>query len=147
MNIRGQSGLQIEKQVQIEVFIKQNKCDILHLQEVNIDGESFTSCDFISSNFNILTNNSINNYGTASIVKSDLLVENIRCDTEGRVLVFDIGNVTFANVYLHSGTDGRARAGREKICCDVFPNLLINSKQHGCVGGGLELHYRKNRCH
>ena len=62
MNIRGQTGLKIEKQVQIEAFIKQYKVDILHLQEVNIDRDSFSSCDFITSNFNILQNNSINKY-------------------------------------------------------------------------------------
>jgi hypothetical protein len=55
-------------------------------------------------------------YGTASLVKSEFFVENIRCDTEGRILVFDIGNFTFANIYLISGTDGQSRSGREKLC-------------------------------
>ena len=110
MNIRGQSGLKVDKQVQIEAFMKRNKCDILHLQEVNIDSESFSTCDFISSNFNIYQNNSINKYGTASLVKSKFLVENFRCDTEGRVLIFNIGQFTFANIYLYSGTDALSRA-------------------------------------
>ena len=85
MNIRGQSGLKVDKQ--IEAFMKRNKCDILHLQEVNIDSDSFSTCDFISDNFNIFTNNSSNKYGTASLVRSEFLVENICCDTEGRVLI------------------------------------------------------------
>jgi exonuclease III len=45
MNIRGQSGLKIDKQLQIESFLKQNHCDILHLQEINIDSDSFSNCD------------------------------------------------------------------------------------------------------
>ena len=41
INIRGQSGLTIRKQLQIESFIRYNKCDIINLQEINIDDESF----------------------------------------------------------------------------------------------------------
>ena len=61
----------------------------------------------------------------------------MRCDTEGRVLIFDIGQLTFGNLYFNSGTDSNSRAGREKICSEVLPNLLINSKENGCVGGDL----------
>ena len=100
LNIRGQSKLYIEKQLQIEEFLKQYKCDILHLQEINIEDETFSNCHIISSNYNILQNNSINKYGTASLVKNDLEVENIRCDTEGRALVFDVNDMTFANMYF-----------------------------------------------
>ena len=135
MNIRGQSGLQIRKQVQIEAFVRRHDCDILHLQEANIESETFSSCDFISSNYNIFSNNSVSKYGTASLVKSGLMVENVRCDTEGRVIIFNIGQLTFTNIYLHSGTDGQSRAGRERICSEVLPNLLINSKLTGCAGG------------
>ena len=67
------------------------------------------------------------------MVKSDFLVENIRCDSQGRVLIFDVGQMTFANLYLNSGTDSIARAGREKVCSEVLPNLLINSKEYGCA--------------
>ena len=108
MNIRGQSKLNIEKQLQIE------KCDILHLQETNIEHETFSTCSYISNNYNILQNNSLSQYGTFSIVKTEFLVENIRCDSEGRVLIFDVSQMTFANLYLNSGTDATARAGREK---------------------------------
>ena len=88
INIRGQSGLTIQKQLQIESFIRYNKCDIINLQEINIDDESFSSCDFINSSYNIISNNSVNKYGTASLVKAELSVENIRNDSEGRVLVY-----------------------------------------------------------
>ena len=137
LNIRGQSKLYIEKQLQIEEFLKRYKCDILNLQEVNIDHETFSNCHSISSNYNILQNNSITQYGTASLVKNDLVVENIRCDSEGRALIFDVNEMTFANLYFHSGTDANARSGREKICSEILPNLLINSKESGCAGGDL----------
>ena len=137
MNIRGQSKMKIEKQLQIEEFLKHNKCDILHLQETNIEPETFSTCNYISNNYNILQNNRISQYGTSSLVRSDFLVENIRCDSQGRVLIFDVGKMTFANLYLNSGTDAISRAGREKICSEVLPNLLINSKEYGCAGGDL----------
>ena len=67
LNIRGQTGLPVVKQLQIQDFIKFNKCDIVHLQEVYIDDQSFSSCEFINSNFNIVPNNGPNKYSTASL--------------------------------------------------------------------------------
>ena len=96
INIRGQTGLPVIKQLQIEDFTKYNKCDIVHLQEVHIEDDSFTSSDFLNSNYNILPNNGPNKYTKASMVKSELTVENVRYDTEGRVILFDIGYLTFA---------------------------------------------------
>ena len=46
-----------------------------------------------------------NQYGTASLVALSLEPRNIKLDTQGRVIVFVIGDVTFANVYLPSGID------------------------------------------
>ena len=135
INVRAQTGLPISKQLRIEAFSKHNNCDIVHLQEANIEEETFSSCNFIQSSYNIIENNSTNKYGTASLVKTDLQIENIRCDSEGRVIVFDLGEMTFGNIYLHSGTDSRSRTGREKYCCEVLPGLLLNSKDSGCLGG------------
>ena len=101
LNIRGQSGLTVVKQLQIEAFAKENNCDIVNLQEAHIEEDSFSTCDFICSSYNIIDNNSISKYGTASLVKSELCAENIRVDSQGRVIVFDIGQITLANMYLH----------------------------------------------
>ena len=114
VNIRGQTGLNIEKQFQLEDFIRRNNCDILHLQEAHIDDNTFSECNLIQSNFSVIVNNAENKYGTASLVKNDLAVENVMCDTGGRVLVFEISGVTFANIYLPSGTDAISRSSREK---------------------------------
>ena len=45
INIRGQTGLNLAKQVQLEDFIKQNRIDILHLQESNIEENTFSDCN------------------------------------------------------------------------------------------------------
>ena len=113
MNIRGQTGLSLSKQLQIQDFISQHQIDILHLQETDICDDTFSECKKICSAYNIISNNSPTKYGTASLVKSDLHVDNILCDTGGRALVFNINNLTFANLYLQSGSDGQSRASRE----------------------------------
>ena len=99
LNIRGQTSLQIGKQLQIEEFLKFSKSDILHLQEAHIETDTFKECNFITSNFSVISNNSTNKYGTACLVKTDLLVENIMMDTGGRIIIFDIAGVTFGNVW------------------------------------------------
>ena len=57
------------------------------MQEVHIDKDTFSECKFLSSNFIILPNNAENKYGTATLVRNDLTVENVMCDTSGRILV------------------------------------------------------------
>ena len=54
MNLRGQTGLSLSKQLQIQQFIIDKKIDICHLQESNIEDDTFTSCNLISSRFEIL---------------------------------------------------------------------------------------------
>ena len=73
--------------------------------------------------------------GTASLVASSLEPINIKLDTQGRVIVFDIGGVTFANVYLPSGNDTVMRNLREEYISLTIPQLLINRKENGCIGG------------
>ena len=53
------------------------------MQEVHIDKDTFSECKFLSSNFIILPNNAENKYGTATLVRNDLTVENVMCDTSG----------------------------------------------------------------
>ena len=116
LNIHGQTGLTFTKQKQIEDFIVRNQVDILHCQEINIDQESFSQCRFISANYNIIQNNALNKYGTATLVKNIFTAENIRNDTLGRGIFFNIEDITLGNVYLQSGTDGVSRGAREKYC-------------------------------
>ena len=135
INIHGQSKLTEAKQVQIEDFIKFNKIDVAHLQEIEICDETFANCNFISSAYNIYSNNAANKYGTSSLVNSAFSVDNFRCDTAGRAIVFELGGLTLGNFYGHSGTDAKSRASRENFYAEVVPQLLTNSRQAGCVGG------------
>jgi hypothetical protein len=41
------------------------------------------------------------------------------------ILIFNINNLTFANLYLKSGSDGQSRASRENYCDEVVPQLLL----------------------
>ena len=135
LNLRAQTGFGTTKQAQVEHFVKQHMFDILHLQEAQILEDTFDSCDYITSNYSILTNNARNPYGTASLVAISLEPRNIKLDTQGRVIVFDISDVTFANVYLPSGNDSVMRNLREDYLSLSIPQLLINRKDNGCIGG------------
>jgi hypothetical protein len=96
MNIRGHTGLTISKQAQIESFVV--KIDVLHLKETNICDDSFSTFDILSSTYNIITNNSPTKYGTASLVKTYFIPENILLDSNGHDIIFKIGSVTLANL-------------------------------------------------
>ena len=137
INIRGQTGFQLSKQLQIEHFVRDYKIDILNLQEANIEDDTFSECNLISSSFNILSNNSENKYGTASLIKNDINVENIAMDREGRVIIFKVGGMTFGNLYIQSGTDSLSRNKREHYFSEIVPQILINHHQHGFIGGDL----------
>ena len=91
INCYGQSKFPISKQLEIQSFICQNKLDIVHLQECKIDEDSFAQCGFLTSNFNVFSNNKPDGsfFGTASLVRSDLDVTSIHTDDDGRVFVFN----------------------------------------------------------
>ena len=121
INIRGQTGLPLSKQLQIDQFIK----------------DTFSECNTIISHFSLIVNNSQNRYGTSSLVKNEFGVENIVMDKEGRIIIFDVGDLTFGNMYIHSGTDSLARGRRENYFSETVPQLLINHKDSGFIGGDL----------
>ena len=79
-----------------------------------MDKETFSGCSFILGNYEVIKNNISNEYGTCTLVKNTLDIENIILHESGRIIIFDIGQLTVANVYLPSGTDGESRASREK---------------------------------
>ena len=135
INVRGQTGLEHSKQVQIQHLLQVYNIDILNCQETNILDSSFENCDFINSSFNIISNNASNKYGTCCLVSTSLEPANIKFDTCGRAITFDIGDMTFANVYLPSGNDPAMRNSRENYAAETIPQLLLNCKDSGCIGG------------
>ena len=146
MNIRGQTGLTNAKEIEIEAFIVRERLDILHLQEINIIEDSFSTSNNISSQFNIISNNAANRYGTATMVRSDIATSNILFDTKGRAIVFDIGNITLANLYLPSGSDSPSKSEREDYFSTILPHLLLNRQDSGCVGGDFNCIMDRRDC-
>ena len=116
----------------IEETLKHQKLDILHIQEVNIEDNSFEECDYLQDQFQILRNNAQNGYGVCSLVRRDLSISNIRALPGGRLISFDIGRTRIGNVYLPSGSE--ARSEREEFCGKTIPELFMGS-EHGCLGG------------
>ena len=51
------------------------------------------------------------------------------------MLLFDVNQVTFGNIYGHSGTDGASRNNRESFFAETVPQLLVNTQPNGCLGG------------
>ena len=139
INCVGQSKFPISKQLDIQSYVCTHKVDILHLQECKMDDDTFSQCGFITSNFNLFSNNKPDNshYGTATLVRSDLEVSNIHSDNDGRSLIFDAAGCTWGNLYLPSGSDGISRAKREQYFSDVIPDLLVRRLAQGSIGGDL----------
>ena len=135
LNCLGQTGFTISKQKQLETFLQNTQIDILHLQETKIEDDTFAECNFIASNYSVLQNNNQNQYGTASLVRNSYFPEDVILHQSGRIIIFNIGNTTFGNVYLPSGTDGQSRASRESFSGEIIPTLMINSRPNGLIGG------------
>ena len=124
LNIRGQTKFSKAKQKMIEESLKRENLDILHLQEVQIDDNSFDQCEFIQNQFQIVKNNAQNGYGVCSIVRRSLNISNVRALPGGRIVSFDIGRTRFGNIYI-------SRAGqRRKLIvkkCVERPFLTFSS--------------------
>ena len=97
--------------------------------------DSFNQCDVIRSSYEIISNNASNKYGTCTILRNDFEASNIKMDTNGRIIIFDLNNLTFGNVYLPSGNDQVSRSNREEYFSRIIPQLLVNSKDSGSIGG------------
>ena len=135
LNILGQSKLKQAKQDQIQFILQQNKIDILHLQETNISEGAFDFCPFIANNYQILAQNNESGFGVCSLIHKKLLTENEIRHPSGRLIAFDVGNLTMINVYLPSGADTTAKNQREEFCGVIIPNLLLHGQKSGMAGG------------
>ena len=128
INFKGQTGMVKQKLIQLETLIKAQRLDIINLQEVWVDSKIFLECPLINGNYQILTNNSRNNYGTSTLVSRNLKVDNVKIDSDGRVLIFDLPefNLTIGNTYLQCGSDSKSKRHRDKTLCETVPELLAN---------------------
>ena len=139
VNCVGQSKFSVSKQLEIQSFVCSNNIDILHMQECRMDDDTFSQCGFLTSNFNLFSNNTPNesNYGTATMVRSDIEVTNIHTDNEGRVIVLDAAECTWGNFYLPSGSDAPSKSKRENYFGEIIPQLMIRRLEQGAAGGDL----------
>ena len=135
LNCRGQTRLNVSKQLQIEDLIRLYQIDVLLCQEIKIEEDSFNECDFISSSYNIFSSKSQNEYGMAILIKNTLQVENINFGCGNRIISVDCCGVTICNIYPHSGTDGTSRQERENLISYSLTNILINRKHSGIIAG------------
>ena len=109
MNCHGQSKLEVPKQLYIQNYLLTNNIDVLMCQETRIDDQTFEQCNFIRSNYNIIKNNAANSYGTSVLVHVNLSLSDVKYDTDGRIIIFNIDDITFCNVYPKAGTDSESK--------------------------------------
>ena len=145
-NVRMQTGFGLEKQQEIESFIKRFNLDIVHLQEVHINDDTFLHCNFIRNNFNLVFNNNEAKTGTACLIKMDLEISNVDMDSGGRAIAFDVCKHSQFNVYLPSGTDSLNKNKREEYFSLILPQLLINRRNIGIIGGDFNCIDNKVDC-
>lgn len=123
INCYKQSGLGQEKQEQIADFVKIHGIHVVHLQESQIDNDTF--CEgYIYSNFNVYPNNAPTGYGTATMVRNHLIVNKHLTDTNGRIQLIEIADCAFLNLYPQAGTDNTARTNRERCFTEGIPDIL-----------------------
>ena len=134
MNCHGQSKLEIPKQLFIQNFMISNKIDILLCQETKIDDNTFNQCNFIKSNYNIIKNNSHNHFGTSILVHNNIPIDEVKFDTEGRVIIFNSDNITICNTYPKAGTDSESRQEREDLINTTIPNMMLHHKPNLIIG-------------
>ena len=133
VNMYGQSGMPMKKIVELENFIELHRIDVLCLQETDIQENTFSGSKLLHK-FLAFSNNNRSRYGTCTLVKNNLDVNNIVKDTDGRLISVDVNDMSIVNVYPISGTDQDSKTEREAMI-DNIPNLLMYKKKNGVIGG------------
>ena len=92
--MKRQSGMGRAKFDQLEQAALKLKPDIILLQEVHFMCDTLDNQNFITNSYQVIHNNALNGYGTAALVRFDLHPTQIRKDDEGRVLCFEVADLT-----------------------------------------------------
>ena len=135
LNCQGQTGITPAKALFIDNLLKRNKYNILNLQETLINEDTFGLCEYVEGQYKVISNNSTNCYGTASLVKNCLKINDLRLDSEGRIIVFDLEDITCVNIYPKAGTDAISRNNRENMFASTLPNMLRYHKNRIILAG------------
>ena len=137
VNTRGQEAFSQMKILQLTDFIKQYKLDIINIQETNLSNDTFADSAFISRNFNLIYNNVMNKYGTAVLISTDIQYSNVKMDSKGRVIVYDLDEleITGANIYMQCGSTAENKNCCEEYSSKILPELLLERKNCNFIGG------------
>ena len=111
-----------------------------------IDDSTFDQCNFIKSNYNIIKNNSHNQFGTSILVHNNIPIDEVKFDTEGRVIIFNSDNITICNTYPKAGTDSESRQEREDLINTTLPNMMHHHKQNLIIGGDWNCITENSEC-
>ena len=76
VNMYGQSGMPMKKIVELENFIELHRIDVLCLQETDIQENTFSGSKLLHK-FSAFANNNRSHYGTCTLVRNNLQVNNI----------------------------------------------------------------------
>ena len=129
-------------------FIKTYGIDIVNLQETYITENTFSECEFIAQNFDVVYNNAASQFGTCIQISSAIKHENVKMDNYGRVIIYDLPdlNITGGNVYLQSGSSSEDKKCRENYAGMILPQLLLERKENLFCGGDWNNIILKNDC-
>ena len=105
------------------------------MQETQIDESAFENNPFIANNFNIIFNNSETGYGVCSLINRKFSTKDELLHPSGRIIAFNIGDLTMTNIYLPSGAERTAKNLREDLCGQTIPNMMLAAKKKGMIGG------------
>ena len=105
------------------------------MQETQIDESAFENNPFIANNFNIIFNNSETGYGVCSLINRKFSTKDVILHPSGRIIAFNIGDLTMTNIYLPSGAERTAKNLREDLCGQTIPNMMLAAKKKGMIGG------------
>ena len=148
VNVRGQQSLSPAKLHQLTDFIKQYSLNIVNLQETHISEDTFSDCEYITQNFDIIYNNAPSKFGTAVLVSTAIKYSNVKMDQSGHVIVYNLQelNITGANIYLQCGASTEAKNSREEYSARIMPQLLLERSQNTYIGGDWNNIVLKSDC-
>ena len=137
LNIRGQLTFGHSRILQLEDFVKQYNIDVLNLQETDFKEDVFQDNDFLFSNYQLIINNSPKGFGTATLLKNDLEFDNVKMDTCGRLISYDLTDIdiTGCNIYLQCGITKEHRESRDLYSSKIIPEIFHNRKHSSFITG------------
>ena len=119
ININGLKSA--EKRKKLFSLCKTNNLDVICFQEM-----AFSSCEFLSSEYNLITNISPQVNGVGMAIKIGINFNNVLKDGEGRIIKCKIEGMNLVNIYAPSGREKRVE--RSTFFQERIPPYLIHKR-------------------